>query len=212
MKFKKITIFVLGLIILFIFFCFSYIVKKHFLTTFDFNTTVKLQGHDHVKFDKYFLFFSSLANVEIISIFLLIFLIWRRKILSGLAILFLFAFSHIVEIFGKVFINHPPPPFMFYRHPDVTAYTFQKYYVQEGNSYPSGHSFRSVFLAALLIYVIWRSQKLSPGFKFILICCIIGLASLIMLSKIIIGDHWASDVIGGIIFGLSMGMFGIILL
>jgi len=33
-----------------------------------------------------------------------------------------------------------------------------------------------------------------------------------MLSKIIIGDHWASDVIGGIIFGLSMGMFGIILL
>jgi undecaprenyl-diphosphatase len=211
-KYKKMFFILLSVFFLICFFLFSVLVKKHFLTQFDFNMSVYVQDDTPVKLDKVFQFFSSLASVEGMGVLLIIILIIRRQLVRGIAILSIFLASHIVELFGKVFINHPPPPFMFYKHLDASSFNFNKYYVQTGNSYPSGHSFRTVFVAIIFIYTVLQTKKLTPLMKFILILGALALICIVGISRVSLGEHWTSDVIGGGLFGLASGIFSLILL
>jgi len=57
---KKLFIFLSGVFVFFLFIIFSYLVKKDFLTQFDFDTTVRLQDNVSRRFDEIFSFFSEL--------------------------------------------------------------------------------------------------------------------------------------------------------
>src|SRR6266581_3688361 len=103
-KHRKIVFLTLSLFFFVCFFLFSLLVKKHYLTQFDFNMSVRVQDDMPVKLDKLFQFFSSLASVEGIAILLIILLVFRRKIVQGILIFVIFLGSHIVELFGKIFI------------------------------------------------------------------------------------------------------------
>lgn len=73
---------------------------------------------------------------------------------------------------------------------------------ERGYSFPSGHSMISMSFYGLFIYLIWHSQ-LPKLYKRI---SILGLSLLILLigvSRIYLGVHFASDVIGG--FFLAIG-------
>lgn len=209
-KYKKVIAIFSSLFFLFCFFLFSIIVKKHILTQFDFNMSVYVQDDTPVKLDKVFQYFSSLASVEGMSILLIIILFFRRQIIRGIIIFCIFLASHVVELFGKIFINHPPPPFMFYKHLDATNFGFDKYYVQTGNSYPSGHSFRTVFVAIIFTYTVLQVKKFSPFIKIILTLGAIGLICVVGISRVALGEHWTSDIIGGGLFGLASGIFSLI--
>ncbi|HSW96944.1 MAG TPA: phosphatase PAP2 family protein [Candidatus Saccharimonadales bacterium] len=211
-KHRRLFLLLLSGFFLFCFFVFSMWVKKNFFTTFDFNTTVRLQDHVPLKLDKVFPYFSVLASIQGMSLLLIILLIIRRQILRGLIILFFFFGAHIVELFGKLFINHPPPPFMFYRHLDAASFGFDRMYVQNGNSYPSGHSFRTVFVAIVFIYTIFTIRRFSNSIKLFSLLCAIGVVILVGISRISLGEHWASDVIGGGLFGFATGFFTLLFL
>ncbi|MDR3708850.1 MAG: phosphatase PAP2 family protein [Capsulimonadaceae bacterium] len=62
------------------------------------------------------------------------------------------------------------------------------------NSFPSGHS-----LVAFSVATVWANEK--PGEKVIAY----GLASLVGLSRVMLGAHWASDVLAGAALGISQG-------
>jgi undecaprenyl-diphosphatase len=211
-KYKKVLLIATSIFFLFCFFLFSVAVKKHVLTQFDFNMSVYVQDDIPVKLDKVFQFFSSLASVQGMSILLLIILFFRKKIIRGSLIFSLFLASHVVELFGKVYINHPPPPFMFYKHLDASTFNFNKYYVQTGNSFPSGHSFRTVFVAIIFTYTIWQIKRFNPFFKICLTFAAILLICIVGVSRVALGEHWTTDVIGGGLFGLATGLFSLILL
>jgi len=73
---------------------------------------------------------------------------------------------------------------------------------ETGYSFPSGHSMISIVFYGYLIYLIYKfitNNKLK--------CLLIGLLSLIILiigfSRIYLGVHYASDVIGGFSFGVA---------
>ncbi len=211
-KHKKIVFFLLSLFFLLFFFLFSILVKKHHLTQFDFDMSVRIQDNTPLKLDKLYQFFSSIASLQGMVVILIVTLIFRRQIIKGIAILSLFLVSHVVELFGKVFINHPPPPFMFYKHLDASTFDFNKYYVQTGNSYPSGHSFRIIFLAIIFIYTIYQIKRLSKLVKLCLTFGVVVVICLVGISRVSLGEHWTSDVIGGGLFAAATGLFALILL
>jgi undecaprenyl-diphosphatase len=211
---KHRRIFFLLTSILFIgcFFFFSLLVKKHFLTQFDFNMSVYVQDDTPIKLYRVYQFFSSLASIQAMAVILVVILLFRRKLIQGIAILSIFLSSHVVELFGKIFIHHPPPPFMFYKHLDAATYSFNKYYIQAGNSYPSGHSFRTVFVAIIFIYTVLQIKRLSPLLKSLLSLGAIAVIFIVCISRVSLGEHWTSDIIGGGLFGLASGIFSLMLL
>jgi undecaprenyl-diphosphatase len=84
--------------------------------------------------------------------------------------------------------------------------------VQPGSSYPSGHLARTTFVAVILIFIIYHVKKLSEVQKRILYCSIIIFVCLMFVSRVYLGEHWLSDVIGGSLLGSSMGLFSVLFL
>src|SRR5437660_11647155 len=168
---KKILYFLSGSFLFLIFVFFSYLVQKQLFVHFDFDTTVKLQNHISRRFDAPFSMLSLIGSIEVTGIFLIIFLIIRRKIVSGIVALFLFGVIHLFELYGKTFVKHPVPPFSFIRY-DL-GFNFPSAYVQPGSSYPSCHAARAFFVTTIMGMLALRSHKLTKNHKMFIV---IGLA------------------------------------
>lgn len=73
---------------------------------------------------------------------------------------------------------------------------------EQGYSFPSGHSMVSTAFYGLLIYLIYKNVK-NKYIKYTL-CTILSILILIIcLSRIYLGVHYASDVIGGVCFSIA---------
>lgn len=199
-------LFLLSFLSLFIFTSFSYSVAKENLQKFDFDTTVKLQDRIPRRFDEIFSYFSILGSVEITFglclIFAFLFLI-RANFFGFLGWLLIMP-ATAAEVFSKLVLYHPAPPVFFQRTIIPTA--LPSFYVHTEFSYPSGHITRTIFIITVLAFWVLTSQK-SPFFKFVLITILIILALLMGITRIYLGEHWASDVIGGGFLGIGMGLF-----
>jgi hypothetical protein len=120
MKVSKFKFQIAGFIVFLSFVLFSFLVHKNLFTAIDFDTTVRLQDHIPHRLDFWFSILSLVGSFEIVSVILL--LIWaivRR--LSYIFVLLSFGFIHILELFGKVFVDHPGPPYLFFRY-DISFY------------------------------------------------------------------------------------------
>lgn len=198
---KKIYYLFLSLIFFVLFVFFSYLVKEDFFNQIDFDLTVKIQDHLPRRVDKFFSTFSLLGSFELTALVLLILIVLRRQILSFLAI-FVFVGVHLIEIVFKAFLDHPGPPYMFFRYD--FDFIFPSSYIKPGGSYPSGHMMRTAFLSTIFLFLIWRSKK-SFWLKIGGSLLILTIDGVMMVSRVSLGEHWASDVIGGAILGLVAG-------
>ena len=143
----------IGIGLFFFFIFFSYLVHKNLFTLVDFNTTVKLQDHISRRFDTLFSLFSSIGTFEIMTILLAIVIVLRKKILQGFVTSASFFLFHVIEIYGKFFVNHSPPPEFMLRTQRIVD--FPQFQVRLENSYPSGHSGRTIFLSVFLIIFVF---------------------------------------------------------
>ena len=207
---KKLSIFIYGSLIFAAFILFSYIVHKDVFTQFDFNTTVRLQDNVSRRFDSLFSLFSLMGNFEVLSVVLVILLLLRRKVFFGISAILLYISIHFVELFGKIFVDHLPPPHFLLRTEKLVE--FPQFYVRMENSYPSGHSARTAFISIIIILLIGKSKKLSKSLKYVLYIIILVFDLTMFISRAYLGEHWTSDVIGGALLGFSLGLFPFIFL
>lgn len=205
MKNKKLLFF--SALFLFLGFLFFLIlVSINLFNRIDLLVTQELQKIIPRYLDVPFSLFSLIGSLEIVSIVLL--MVWAKdKKLNYFYVLISFGLFHVVEILGKLFVNHPNPPFQFFRY--SIPFSFPTAEVNTGSSFPSGHMGRTAFLSALFIFMIYNSKAFSKLQKKLLYCLIVIIVGLMFLSRIYLGEHWFSDVLGGSILGASFGLLSL---
>ena len=127
-------------------------------------------------------FFGSTTFIVILCLFFLL-IYWKQK--KGFVISACLIGSTIINNVIKLIVRRERPL-------DLMLVEESTY------SFPSGHTMASVSMYGLLIYLVWKSG-FSRKIKIILTVLLSVLILAIALSRIYLGAHFASDIIGAIL-------------
>lgn len=207
----KTKLFLLSVVFIAGFTYFSYTVAKERWQQIDFDTTVKLQDHIARKYDQFFSYFSLLGSAEVTVGLCIIFgikalLRWKWKEILGWSLI---VSATLAEVFGKLVLFHPAPPRFFHR--SLLPTSLPSFYVHTDFSYPSGHMTRTIFIITIFIVITIYSSK-DIILRFIIISMFLLLAFLMGLTRVYLGEHWLSDVLGGSMLGAGMGFLASVLI
>lgn len=172
---------------------------------------VKLQDRIPRRFDGFFSYFSLLGSAEItigLCLILALMAFLRRRWLAIVGWLMILP-ATLAEVFGKLVLFHPGPPYFFHRSALPTS--LPSFYVHTDFSYPSGHMTRTIFIVTIFIMLVIFSKKNFRD-KFLAVGILGSLAFLMALTRIYLGEHWLSDVLGGIFLGSSTGFLASLLI
>ncbi|MBI2086535.1 phosphatase PAP2 family protein [Candidatus Daviesbacteria bacterium] len=209
-------LFLLSILFALFFTYFSYIVAKERWQQIDFDVTVKLQDHINPersrRIDGIFSYFSLLGSVEVtvgFCLLLMFFSLIRKRFLAIIGWLMIVPAS-MAEVFGKLVLFHPGPPVLFHR--SLLPTNLPTFYIHTNFSYPSGHMTRTIFIITVFVCMMVFTAKNSPVYRSVMLCLLVLLAFLMGLTRVYLGEHWTSDVLGGGLLGVSVGLLASVLI
>ena len=145
--------------------------------------------------DDFFKGITHFGNVYYILILILIgFLIFHKK--SNFKFLMsMMLINTAANVLLKLFFARPRP-------------NYPRLIEESGYSFPSGHAMGGLMFYGLLIYFLWQS-KFSKTLKVIGTIILTLLIFLIGISRIYLGVHYPSDILGGFLASSFLLCFGI---
>ncbi len=161
----------------------------------DYYVTGVLQHQQDAVLDYIMKGFSWLGKVRVaffaICITSLLFLISGKKreaILIGSTIL-----SGAISWALKMLIDRPRPGADIVRVIEETRY----------QSFPSGHVLFYTVFFGMICMIVYYSQKISNNIKVVMILLLVIVIVCGAVSRIYLGAHWFTDILGGLIIGLQ---------
>lgn len=199
-----------GLCLTVLFLILSLMVGQDRFRGLDYNLMLYLQSLFGSNFDKPLSYFTLFGSSELsfiaIGLIFIIVLIKKKHVFLGLTLFFII---YIIELMGKFLIFHPKPPPIFNRYA-LDFHFPSSFIVNTVSSFPSGHMARSAFISIIILFIVlWHNNKLS--LKIFHTLLIILFIAGMFISRIFLGEHWFSDVAGGMIIGFAVGFYTIAL-
>jgi len=139
-------------------------------------------------------FWAQTAFTIIVMLILLSIKKWKASLWFGLTVLI---GSEYINSFVKDVFQRVRPDFV------------EQLIAQDGYAFPSGHSMGSMIILGGIIFLVYRyhSRKTSLKVTVTVVCALFIL--LIGCSRIYLGVHYPSDVLGGFSLGASWLLFSI---
>jgi membrane-associated phospholipid phosphatase len=178
-------------------------VHNQLLQTFDLETTVLLQRIFPRSVDLPFSLLSLLGSAEITTVILLVLVLFVSRPTLRAKPISLFLLVGLIEWLGKNLVSQPGPPDDLLRY--VRLFSMPTAHVVTPFSFPSGHAARVVFLTVIAAVWIAHSNTGTGMKKILLVLLPVGAAAM-LVSRISLGEHWASDVIGGTLLGAAAAL------
>lgn len=180
-------------LILFVLFLFTtYLVSRFYTFGIDLKITNELQEDRSGLLTYLMSAVSSFGNWYAIPIIILgIFIILTKSgmLLDAIYLATSSAVGVLISSIIKIIVGRPRPAL------DLVQYVYKD---QIDNSFPSGHVTLYTILFGYLVYLSYtRAKHLPDSFKVIMYLLIISVG----VSRIYLGAHWFSDVLGGYLLG-----------
>jgi membrane-associated phospholipid phosphatase len=138
-------------------------------------------------------YFSVLGEVQYIGTATLLLCVWlvfvgRRAL--GARLFVAFVVTGLLELAMKFYLSAVPMPEETVRSSDETPLVeiFHPY------PYPSGHMLRGVIFLGT-VYLLWPNTAIRT----IIVALLVGMAA----TRLYLGVHWFSDIVGGALLGVS---------
>ena len=133
---------------------------------------------------------TELGDAQVLLPVILVALAWFLSHRFWLTAGYWLAAIGVAEVLAKVLkvALHRPRPGAFYGG-------------MEQFSFPSGHATMSVVVYGFLAFLLCRAER--PGLHKVILSLTVTLIGLVMFSRLYLGAHWLSDVLGGASFGVA---------
>jgi undecaprenyl-diphosphatase len=193
----------LALILIGVFAILSYLAHLNVFNSFDYTSMVFLQKILPSVVDVPFAILSYTGSTEItalaLAVFAVIFFKYKKKIPYALLI---FGLIFVIEIGGKLYIEQERPPLSLQK--SVFPFTLPSATVPFPYAFPSGHMARIWFVCVVYLGLFARGTHKDKKRNLVLAT---GIYLFVMIiSRIYLGAHWFSDVLGGSILGAGLGL------
>ena len=167
-----------------------FLIKRGVVTNFDLTIYHFVTSNLNPNLTFFFKVITFLGStIFMIAITLIFLLFWRQKG-RGKQFLIIIILAILLSNFLKLAIAR--------ERPDVLKLVIENTY-----SFPSGHTIAITTLSGFLIYVLWQEWgSLGWILKCLITSFITIIALLVMISRIYLGAHFATDILGGIICSL----------
>ncbi|MFJ5712927.1 phosphatase PAP2 family protein [Neobacillus sp. NPDC093127] len=179
--------FIISLVCVIGFIFISLLISDHKIIDFDSDVIAAIQGLESPTLTKVMKFFTLIGSSSVVIVLTIILIIFLYKVLHHRLELILF----ISAIIGSAVLNqilklifHRVRP-NFHRLIDISGYSF-----------PSGHAMNAFTVYVILSFLLWRHIPSRWG-RSVLIIFSVFMIMAIGISRIYLGVHYPSDIIGG---------------